>query len=330
METTRPFATLEHEEQWDRLGRAARAALPTWGLEGARARPLNYGENATFAVEAAAGRFMLRLARPRYHTAAELRSECAWLRSLCADGFAVPEPVAHDDGYLVVVEVEGVPARCAMLFRWVEGEILGERTPQRIRKLGEVMAELHAHARGWTPPAWFVRPTWSGATMLTEEDSQWGTWRTVPGLTPAQRDLFARTTEVLLPRLEALDRSERLLVHADLHQHNVVYAQSRPCLIDFDDCGWGTPAFDAAVPLRGSWEEGADLVWEAFTAGYAEVAGPLPFVRAHTDAYRIARELDVLAWVHDRARDVTHLRERAAGWADQLEAPIRTWLAGET
>ena len=52
---------------------------------GGRATLINLSENHTFRIDAPAGRTVLRVHRPGYHTAASIESELAWLEALRRD-----------------------------------------------------------------------------------------------------------------------------------------------------------------------------------------------------------------------------------------------------
>jgi hypothetical protein len=120
-ERLQPLIELTYRGQIRRLRGLAKAALPIWRLRDAEIRYLYHGENTTFRIDHGSDRFMMRLARPGYHTPQQLDSEGQWLRSLYGAGFGVPEPIAHPNGYLLPLAAPGVPERQVLLFRWVDG-----------------------------------------------------------------------------------------------------------------------------------------------------------------------------------------------------------------
>lgn len=81
----------------DMLAHAAMALYPP--TERGVPRLLCLSENATYRIDLPdGGRRVLRIHRPGYHDATEIRSELAWLDSLHATGLPVPRAVQAMDG----------------------------------------------------------------------------------------------------------------------------------------------------------------------------------------------------------------------------------------
>lgn len=78
-----------------------RQALPQWGLPGDTALTLlNVSENVTFRADPPGGSpVILRVHRPNYHRADEIRSEIAWIDALRRENVVeTPVPLAGRDG----------------------------------------------------------------------------------------------------------------------------------------------------------------------------------------------------------------------------------------
>jgi Ser/Thr protein kinase RdoA (MazF antagonist) len=196
--------------------------------------------------------------RPQRHgrsidSAAAIRSELAWLRSIRKEtDLAVPEPITALDGApTVTVTVGGATHVCSVL-RWMDGRI-HERSarPVHLRRLGEAMACLHDHADGWRPPADFVRIRWDheaffGDVMVYGDVPAAGCWDLLP------EEVRARF-QAVADRMVGIISSARDvgLIHADLHLGNALFQRGGVKLIDFDDCGTGPRLYDLAVAL---WE----------------------------------------------------------------------------
>lgn len=247
-----PYERLTHRGQVARLRRMATEALPAWGLsaDAVRLTPLRHAENTTFRVDdpASGERYCLRIHRPGNHPPAEVRSELAWLAALRRDtDLCVPEPVPLADGDGLLLEgatAPGVPEpRDVVLLRWVHGRFLRRRVPpSALRRVGKVLARLHDHAAGFTPPPGFTRERLDSDMFKgrTIEDSL---AEAAPHLsTPSDADALRTAYTRVRAAFDAMGTGPDAygLIHADLHRANFVVGpggEVRP--IDFDDCGFG-------------------------------------------------------------------------------------------
>src|SRR4051794_7489995 len=321
----RSYTSLSGRGQLARLRRLGHAALARYAIDlhDARLTPLRHQQNATFRVDAPAGRFVLRISRPEPHTPASVASEMAWLAALRRDtGLCVPEPVAAADGSLVVsITDDGVPGvRLCALLRWIDGRFIDRGlTPAHLRRAGSLVAGLHDHAVDWVPPGSFVRQrvdtiTTDGKAASFTERSGASAAEACP--TPADgeratslvRDLLSPSDAVVVERaLDVVRGTTRTLgsrsggfglIHADLHQENVLHVGTTAGAIDFDDCGWGFHLYDLAVPLseltaRPRYPE----LRKALLEGYAARRTLAPDADAHIDAFIVLRGLQLLVWV---------------------------------
>ena len=128
----------------------------------------NYFYNVMHRVHVAGrdGSYALRVSNENAfgRTMTNARSELAWLAALHGaqgdTGVAVPRPVATADGAFVVPVAAGEGGstrdrRCVMV-EWLPGTLRYKVvTPALCEQAGRVMARLHRHVQGWTPPSWF-------------------------------------------------------------------------------------------------------------------------------------------------------------------------------
>ena len=100
---------------------------------------------------------------------------------------------------------------------------------------------------------------------------------------PAERERIEVVKRELTARLRAVAPSPLRLIHRDFHGNNVLVADGRLVLLDFEDCAMGEPADD----VGSNW---AQLTWHeqrareqralpeaakrAFLEGYLEAADP--------------------------------------------------------
>ena len=346
-----PYETLSAVEQVRRLRFTARLAAGEWGLSDVRLRPVGHAENTTFRVEATLGgrggrpsrqrhAFLLRLHRPRRHSAAALRSELAWLRALVEAGeLAVPEPVATPAGELVVdvdavaARAVGGEARACTLLRWLPGRILGQRAgAARLRELGRVAARLHRFARRWRRPAGFRRHAWDRAGLFEEPCNDLPRTEIRRRLPGERWRLVEAAEEWLCEILAAMGPDDRGLIHADLHVRNALLHRDTGelCVIDFDDCGHGAWLYDLAVPIEDlGWSGRAEEARAAVITGYREVGGPAVAWLDDCeplDGLVAARGASAMLWLVDRASQNDRMRRHLERWLRRLTPPLRARL----
>ncbi|HEY6793734.1 MAG TPA: phosphotransferase [Kineosporiaceae bacterium] len=290
-----------------RLELIARSALLSHGLSpDAALTLLNISENATYAVDdPGAGRSVLRVHRPGYHSAAAIRSELAWIEALRGEGVVATPAVlpAPDGSRLVSGRHPDGEIRHTVRFAWVEGvEPHGARLVDDFRELGEVTARLHRHSRSWAPPAGFTRFRWDVATSIGSA-GHWGRWQDGLAVGSAEREVLGRLADLVGSRLAAFGAGpDRFgLVHADMRLANLLVdpAGSAPVtVIDFDDCGFGWYLYDLGASL--SFIEHDPQVPElidAWVEGYRRVAplGAAEVVELPT--FVMLRRLLLVAWI---------------------------------
>jgi Ser/Thr protein kinase RdoA (MazF antagonist) len=294
--------------QLARLRRVGLAALDDYPVTAERLDFIAHGENTTFRVTTAGGRYLLRVHRPLRHgrdtdQPAAVRSELEWLIALgTGSGVRVPEPVPAHNGDLAIVAEAGGAVRTCSLLRWVDGRIR-ERNPRptHLRRIGEMMGRLHNHADGWTRPAGFTRIRWDwetffGDVLVYGDRPAREVWRLLP---PRVRRRFERVAERAARVLPGLGRDPGVfgLIHADLHTRNAVFRGDRAALIDFDDCGFGYRAYDVAVALcelRHGF--GYEAYRDALLTGYRAGRPLADDLVAHLDDLIAVREVVFGLW----------------------------------
>lgn len=293
-----------------RTERLVRAHLPDWGLPpDAALQLLSLSENATFRATADAHDIVVRVYRPGYHEAAEIRSELAWITALRADA-VVPTPAiipTRNGDLLNEVGQDGAPCRLAA-FAFVPGiePQEGADLPGWFARLGAFHARLHAHAKGWRRPEGFTRKVWDFESMLGARPL-WGDFRAALGLDAPGRALLERTARALKERLAPLTTPDSFgLIHADLRLANLLADGDRLTLIDFDDCGfsWFLYDFAAAVSFM---EESPQVpaLRAAWMEGYRTLASLPEDAEAQLDVLVMLRRMLLTAWVASHAETPT-------------------------
>ena len=268
--------------------------------------PLTVSENATFRVDAAGQpAAVLRVHRPGYHTADEIRSELAWIEALRQAGAvptAAPLPLGGEAPATIAVAGRRFDVS-AFGFLGGQAPSPGDALGPAFGRLGALTAALHAHAARWTPPPHFRRKRWDWERTLGR-DRLWGDWRDAAGLDAAGRAVIERAVRRLARRLARYGTgADRFgLIHADLRLANLLQDGDRLAVIDFDDCGWGWFAYDFAASVS-FMEEDARLpaLMAAWCDGYAAVRPLAAADRAMLPDMVLLRRLMLQAWIETRA-----------------------------
>lgn len=192
------------------------------------------------------------------------------------------------------------------LLGWVEGETLG-RLPDghEAGLIGAMLAALHGRATSWTPPAGFARPVYDAAHF--ERAAAGLLVRVGAGLDARERS----SVDVALDRGVAIldrigqDAAEVGLIHADVHDGNVIYGGEprRAGLIDFERSGFGCWALDVAMAQHYLTEE----LHAPLLASYVARFDLTPRAMDALPSLRFLAEIDnlaVLAAIPDEAANI--------------------------
>lgn len=315
----------------DELLNQAREAAAALAARAGFAQPhsldlIKFRENAVFKLTTPEGCYALRAHRPGYRTREDIESEAAWTAALREAGVATPRFAALSGGAPVeaVRTASGSEFLCDAL-EWIDGEPMKrDNIVERFRQVGRIAATVHAHARGWTPPAGFCRPVFDQTTLFGK-GGLWGDYARLDALSANQLDLLDRAAARVASILAAEPRTEDRwgLLHGDLMLENLLVDGEEVCVIDFDDCGFGFYAYDlaTAVTLHVDAPCAAAMI-EQWVQGYAEVMDPDAIGLHLLEPLVMARFLLGVGWLHGRAGSATaeeigaDLIAGACGYAD--------------
>jgi Ser/Thr protein kinase RdoA (MazF antagonist) len=232
-----------------------------------RCRLIRRGFNDSYRIDAAAGRFVLRLARAGRRHASELAEEAAYLDHLMQQGVPVAAPVRGRDGRFEQIAEAADGERGALLFAFVPGCPF-RASPADAAATGETLARVH-----------LVSDSFAGAGARPELDLDRLLNRPLASLlsvlddrpdaqaliNPLADRLRACITE-LAPQLS------RGYCHGDCHGGNARFgADGVATFFDFDDGGPGWLAYDLSVFLWGAYLSGSAerrALWKYFLRGY--------------------------------------------------------------
>jgi Ser/Thr protein kinase RdoA (MazF antagonist) len=239
------FRSLAHGEQLRGLDELAHVVAARFDIHVERRELLQYERNAVYGLTDRSGaRYALRISADDGYSLAQQTSELTWLRSLCADGHRVPEPVSAATGELVLeVGAARIETRVCVVFRWLEGDLpSADITERAMAELGVATARLHEGQERLHLPAEFTRPKLGWLSTFGDVSGD----TAVPA---PYRVLLARLGQRLVGELAELESEPARLLHGDLHRDNVLVRGAAVGFIDFEDCGWGHPLFDVASLL---------------------------------------------------------------------------------
>ena len=288
----KPYDDLTHLGRMRRMRRLAEVAVAAFGITEAQFKLLRQAGNTLFRVYTAVsadetagelfepGQYLLRVHQPGYQEPDAIELELAWLTAMRQNAnLPVPEPIPALDGRLLLpISVPGVPQpRNCSLLRWVKGHSVRHRfRPHHFQAQGRLLAQMHNFAAQWQPPKCHTKREFDwdglfqndvGSDMPNAE--AWGL------LSPAHREAFAVVAQRVREVMDAWGKGPDVygLIHGDLGiDANLLFWQSEPRAIDFDDSGFGYWVYDLAVALEFCWDDAAFPQYrEALLNGYTEL-----------------------------------------------------------
>ena len=313
-----------------------------YGIAATQLKQITEASNTIFRVITDSAKdYVLRMTAPKScHGADEIRSEVAWLHAIDGDtDIGIPAPVARLDGdYVSEVPVPGEDAPiCYAVYSWVPGQMLDERlTPDNVRRLGTLMAQLHQHAADFAPREDFRIRTYDSVfpyaavgfaglepVVLFNEDAQ-------APLTSEQRSVYQDAHQLVAQEIESLMRYEDPLrvIHSDLHMWNVKVDGDKLYALDFEDLMWGHPIQDIATTLYYfRWVDTYETMLAAFRSGYESVQ-PWPEIhKGQLETLMAGRTLLLANWV--AASEDSEDRAFAPEYLARCEGRLRSFLDAE-
>jgi Ser/Thr protein kinase RdoA (MazF antagonist) len=182
-----------------------------------------------------------------------------------------------------------------------------------LHAVGRTLAQLHAQAEQWTPPAGWHRPRFAGVWLDMPNP--------IPQLPEDVQGLFDEAADRVEPILEAALGAPNIVIHADVHQGNYRFAPGHDVgVFDFDDCCWGTPVQDVAITIYYLQRHPRfESLWAALQAGYSTLR-PWPGERSTIEGLLIWRTLHLCAdvLVHPSPEMRARLKEMIPKWTERL------------
>ncbi len=314
----------------------AAQVLPQWQIGEYKIAWVSYSTNAVFAVEAATGRYILRLHTPGRVSEKALRSELIWLRVIRQrTDLIAPMPVSASDGqWFAAFSPPSIGKLHCVLFERIAGESKSASalTAEDLRKIGACLGELHRAAQ-FDPPADFERHhlDFDGLFGIA---SPYYVADECALLTPEQSEIFRAVMQRLRHAMTQPDPAgDRFgLIHADLLAKNLIFADDKVAALDFEYCGWGYFLYDLAPllwQLKGDRASDYPELEAALWQGYLSVRPEAEKERASLEDFIAARQLLSCRWLlqnlhlpNVRAMAPALLQARADELKDYLSAGL--------
>ncbi len=215
------------------------AAAALYGVAADDLIALGAFESDVYSFDGPHGPSILKVIAEDHRQPDQVQAEVDWLLALVEGGVPVSEPLKAQTGRYV----EHLPeaGRVLVAFRRAPGVATRppDWTDERLEGWGALLGRLQAHSRGWTPPGPRRRTLAEQSYVANVAEVM----RDEPEFTHAALELMDRAAPLLT------HGADSGLIHADLHQHNLLLHDESWTAIDFDDCSYGSYAFDLAMPL---------------------------------------------------------------------------------
>ena len=297
-----------HDSLSDAIAREAQGLVKLYDFsEETTVSLLSEFENKVYLVDdpSQSEKYVLRVnsGRLMYHTPSSIASELMWLMALRNDtDIVVPRVLSAKNGSLVqtLTATDMDKPRHAAIYSFLSGTEPSENAlVPGFKRLGEISARMHLHAKRWTPPAEFKRHAWSPEAIL-DDQLNWGPWQNGVAIEGETSSLLSRLDGVVRKRLAKLPTGIEYfgLIHADLNPANLLVDDDRTAIIDFDDCGHGWYLFDlaAALSFLAERRDVPDLI-ASWLEGYRNVSNVPREIESELPTLIMLRRLQLIGLV---------------------------------
>lgn len=242
------------------------AAAALYGATSADLASLGAFESDVYAFKLNGQGAVLKVMAPTHRSAPMVQAEVDWLLALGSAGVPVAAPLPAVSGRFVEELPGESDASVVVAYRRAPGALTRppDWTPARLEAWGELLGRLQAHSRAYVAPG-PRRPTLLQQTYLARAAE----------IAQGDERFVAAATKLLERARPLLDISgDAGLIHADLHHGNLLLAGEAWTAIDFDDCAYGSYAFDLTMPLYYALHAQREQAAEAVVAEFLP-----PFLR---------------------------------------------------
>lgn len=227
----------------------AKRALAAWGYDPTAVALTVLGEannavyRADFPHESAV---VVRVHRPNHKTRRWVETELSLLAHLHPAGVTVPPPLAE---VVELTDDDGATRLCTLL-----GALPGVVKPALdwyallAHRAGEYLGGLHLAARRFELTPGLDRPLLDAETLFSPA-TQYTLDAEGEALLAPYADVFSEVQSRAADAFSALATLGLPMqpIHGDYRPDNLLWSRLMPAAVDFDDCVWGSPAYDLAT-----------------------------------------------------------------------------------
>lgn len=288
-------------------------AAEHWRLSPDSIELVSHSENIVFKLTSGDVAYAVRIHNPDYHGLAELNSEHLWVDALHESGVEVPAAVKALNGeYFYELNVPGTSeTRQVSVVEWLDGSILSKLitadpdsfgVEKAMYQLGRIAGAIHNQSSAWEVPEDFRRHALD-ADGLMGSTPWWGPFWDLPELKASEREQFERVRERLYDLLSGMNKEPDhfSMIHADLHDRNIIVHGDELYVIDFDDAGFGWHIYELAVALHSAMNHPRFTEIErALIDGYRSVRSLDQSQIELLPVFLLIRSLAIIGWMHQR------------------------------
>lgn len=327
----KPHKDLTPIGQSRRYTQLAKKALKNYDLTPKKLTPIFIGENATYRLTTTQNQtYLLRihLRDPSYTP--KITSELTWLHALRQDSnLDVPNPIPRKDNHLVGTVTHNDLTFACSLMAWMTGRFTSSLTPTKAQALGDLLGQLHRHAATWKRPPNFNRGAWDESGTFGED----------AGLETSVQDAWNQVPDQYKPNIEQGIQAHRKvenalgkgsgswgLIHADLHQGNVLFQNQTAKAIDFDDSRDGLWIHDFAIILSEYSHQPGDYTHlPSLLKTYNQYHFLDPDQFQYIPDIVIARQASLMFWLASKSLTNQEFATSLTEWLSSLVAKQSRW-----
>jgi len=211
--------------------------------------PLNSYENRVYRVGTDAGPLAVKFYRPNRWSDDAILEEHRFALMLMEHEIPAVAPLTDNKDNTLNTHAE---FRFA-LFPWQPGRVPELNRTEDLEMMGRYLGRLHALGR---TEGFVHRPTLTVKTFGDEAVDYIRSHDFIPmHLEDAYQTLTAQLLETIHARVESLPGLQNIRLHGDCHLGNLLWTETGPHIVDFDDCRMGPAIQDLWMLLSGSVDE---------------------------------------------------------------------------
>ncbi len=247
------YLEMTQQEQIALVEEFALDVLVQYGKKAKTIECVSHAYNTTFKILADDNKnYAMRVSTNFRKWPEHIWAESQWLLQLAAEGsINAPVPILNLQGepysnHYFFYQGSNIDV---IVYPWIEGEVARDNpTKEQLFALGQAMAKMHQLSKDWEPQG-YANFLEVDRPLMVRRDNLFSFEQ--PLISPEIYKLLfelRNRSERLFETLK--ERSDRQLIHADLHFGNILWdSEGKMSILDFDDAGIGSPLQDIAISL---------------------------------------------------------------------------------